>query len=333
MDVRDVHQIHPTDALATSLEPSHSQQQAFNALKDVVFGSLAGMAGKYVEYPFDTVKVRLQSQPDNKPLRYTGPLDCFRQSLRRDGFLGLYRGISAPLFGAAVETSSLFFSYRLAQDALQSTVYKTTDPLPLHALLGCGAFSGAFTSLLLTPIELIKCKMQVPVETSPGVFARQKPLSLIASVYRHYGISGFWHGQMGTLIRETGGSAAWFGTYESVTLAFKKLQQKIKLGKMEIQAETSLPVYQQMFAGALAGMSYNFLFYPADTIKSRMQTEAVAALLPGQRPKTFWSVGAALWRQHGLKGMYRGCGITCARSAPSSALIFSIYEYLKKTFA
>jgi ornithine carrier protein len=84
--------------------------QGAEALKDIVCGSTAGVVGKYIEYPFDTVKVRLQSQPDSLPLRYTGPLDCFKKSLQRDGFLGIYRGISAPLVGAAVETSTLFFS-------------------------------------------------------------------------------------------------------------------------------------------------------------------------------------------------------------------------------
>lgn len=80
------------------------------AIKDIVCGSAAGVVGKYIEYPFDTVKVRLQSQPDNVPLRYNGPIDCFKKSLQRDGFVGIYRGISAPLVGAAVETSTLFFS-------------------------------------------------------------------------------------------------------------------------------------------------------------------------------------------------------------------------------
>lgn len=84
--------------------------QGEEALKDVVCGSVAGIVGKYIEYPFDTVKVRLQSQPDHLPLRYTGPLDCFKQSLKQDGFLGIYRGISAPLVGAAVENACLFFS-------------------------------------------------------------------------------------------------------------------------------------------------------------------------------------------------------------------------------
>lgn len=89
---------------------THASGQGEEALKDVVCGSLAGIVGKYIEYPFDTVKVRLQSQPDTVPLRYNGPLDCFKKSLQRDGFLGIYRGISAPLVGAAVETSTLFFS-------------------------------------------------------------------------------------------------------------------------------------------------------------------------------------------------------------------------------
>lgn len=95
-------------------DASKSKEQAVDALKDIAFGSAAGIAGKFVEYPFDTVKVRLQSQPDHLPLRYNGPIDCFRQSFRQDGFAGLYRGISAPLVGAAIETSSLFFSVCLA---------------------------------------------------------------------------------------------------------------------------------------------------------------------------------------------------------------------------
>jgi ornithine carrier protein len=109
--------------MAYSEQPAQ-QQEAVGALsnkgkdaaKDIVFGSIAGIAGKIIEYPFDTVKVRLQSQVDGLPLRYTGPLDCFKQALKQDGFLGMYRGVSAPFLGAAVETSSLFFSVSLWSD-------------------------------------------------------------------------------------------------------------------------------------------------------------------------------------------------------------------------
>lgn len=105
----------------TLKENTHKKGQ--EALKDVVCGSVAGIVGKYIEYPFDTVKVRLQSQPDHLPLRYTGPLDCFKKSLRQDGFIGIYRGISAPLVGAAVENASLFFSVSAVPAVRKSTAH------------------------------------------------------------------------------------------------------------------------------------------------------------------------------------------------------------------
>lgn len=331
-----------------ALETSHSsssemmlENQGLEALKDICFGSTAGILGKFIEYPFDTVKVRLQSQSlqPGKP-HLTGPFDAFAAAFRSpEGPLhSLYRGISAPLLGAAIETSSLFFSYRLAQDALvcmtpslherQSRSSEKIE-LPFTALLTCGAASGAFTSLLLTPIELVKCKMQVPLV--PSHLASQLgyrttkplgPLRIISSIFRNQGLMGFWHGQLGTLIRETGGSAAWFGSYEGIKMLFLQYDPSVK--KID-----DVKIWQQMCAGATAGMAYNFAFYPADTIKSRMQTEDMKST---KSRTSFGSVGKQLWHESGIRGFYRGCGITVFRAAPSSAIIFSIYEGLRKYF-
>jgi ornithine carrier protein len=171
--------------------------------------------------------------------------------------------------------------------------------------------------------------MQVPAAASPA----QRPLSLISSIYRHHGLLGFWRGQLGTLIRETGGSAAWFGSYEGVSAAFRRYFPRESISSWknpEAPTETSiLPFYQQMIAGACAGVTYNFVFYPADTIKSRMQTEEVAVLTAGQSKTSFLTVGRKIWQLQGVRGLYRGCGITVFRAAPSSAFIFSIYESLR----
>jgi len=250
----------------------------------------------------------------------------------------------------------------------------------MRALILCGAASGAVTSLLLTPIELVKCKMQVSASSSSSTtHTTTSPLQLITTIFRTQGLLGFWHGQLGTLIRETGGSAAWFGSFEGMSLLFRKLRREKdetdgkmvraeaggggggragerRRGEEEQEKDTPLPLHQQLIAGASAGMAYNFVFYPADTIKSRMQTEEVVRGVSragegGSRAgegggvgrgesvtrpstgatkrQTFYQVGRALWRDQGLKGMYRGCGITVGRAAPSSALIFTVYEYLK----
>lgn len=308
-----------------------AQAQSIEALKDVVFGSTAGVLGKFIEYPFDTVKVRLQSQSAGPGhARLAGPLDAFAAAFRapEGPLINLYRGISAPLFGAAVETSCLFFSYRIAQDAVVSLTpslrkQKETSleriQLPFPMLLACGAASGAFTSVALTPIELVKCKMQVPIST-PGQAGRSPSIpQIIGNVFRTHGLLGFWHGQLGTLIRETGGSAAWFGSYEGVKMLYLKYDSSVH--KID-----DVKLWQQMTAGAVAGMLYNFAFYPADTIKSRMQTEEVGIAKQG----TFLGIGRDLWRQSGIRGFYRGCGITVFRAAPSSAIIFSVMEALRK---
>ena len=181
--------------------------------------------------------------------------------------------------------------------------------------------------------------MQVPTlhVTPPKVLGSLRqpgPFAVIASIYHHRGILGFWHGQFGTLIRETGGSAAWFGSYESIAGIFLSYKRD---DHPKARGHSKLLFWQQLLAGAAAGMSYNFIFFPADTVKSRMQTAAVehgherGAQVPHQ-PLRFWSTGAALWHEQGLKGLYRGCGITVARSAPSSAFIFLVFEELKGRF-
>ncbi|RMZ84527.1 hypothetical protein DV737_g1105, partial [Chaetothyriales sp. CBS 132003] len=312
--------------------------QGIEAAKDILYGSIAGVLAKFVEYPFDTVKVRLQSQSavSGQPI-LNGPLDAFAAAFRspEGPLVSLYRGLSAPLVGAAVETSCLFFSYRLAQDMVVSATPSLREErtrqakvqLPFSQLVMCGAGSGAFTSLALTPIELVKCKMQVPASTSHAaaqlgytITKPPGPVQIIAHIFRTQGLLGFWRGQLGTLIRETGGSASWFGSYEGVKLLYVRFDPSVN--KID-----DVRVWQQVTAGAAAGMTYNFAFYPADTIKSRMQVEEVGA---GKAKASFASTTKTLWRESGLRGFYRGCGITVFRSAPSSAIIFSIYEAFRK---
>jgi len=125
---------------------------------------------------------------------------------------------------------------------------------------------------------------------------------------------------MGTFLRETGGSAAWFGTYEYVS-SFLKSRHR--------QSTTTIPAQDLMFSGACAGMAYNLVLFPADSIKSRMQTDAISDVR-GKRGKGFWEVGKEMWKYGGIRVFYRGCLITVLRAAPSSAIIFWTYENLKK---
>jgi len=64
--------------------------------KGFVAGIFSGFAKLSVGHPFDTIKVRLQTSQRS---HFKGPLDCVLQTVRNEGFRGLYKGATPPLIG------------------------------------------------------------------------------------------------------------------------------------------------------------------------------------------------------------------------------------------
>jgi len=322
------------DALNPNIhDPSRRGSPAVRAAKDITFGSAAGIVSKVFEHPFDLTKVRLQAQVLDATARFRGPLDCLVQTFKKEGVRGLYRGLPAPVVGAMAENATLFLAYGELQNVTRQVGnIPVTQALSLPQLTLAAAGAGAITSFVLTPIELVKCKMQVQMLitpsstvaaaalTTPSVRELPGPFAILRDVIRTAGVRGLWLGQAGTLIRETGGSAAWFGTKE---LVCKLLRRDAP--------ERQLRPSESALSGACAGAAYNVAFFPADTVKSTMQTEA--ELRPGTiGQRSFSTVARELYRAQGMRGLYAGCGITVARSVPSSALIFWIYDGLRARF-
>ena len=211
--------------------------------------------------------------------------------------------------------------------------------------------------LARTPIELVKCKMQVqmlvapppsvspipavqfngtaPLNTSRAV-RLPGPIDVLKTVIKTTGFRGLWLGQTGTLIRETGGSAAWFGSKEfsaSILLAYRSKRHPDLVAEGRKLTKKDLLLWESALSGASAGILYNLVLFPADTVKSTIQTEEeLRPRAKGSPRPTFFGTLKQLYVKQGLRGLYAGCGITIARSVPSSALIFLIYDGLCKRF-
>lgn len=79
--------------------------------KDLTAGTFAGVAQLLVGHPFDTIKVKLQSQPaplPGQPPKFAGAMDAVKQTLAAEGPKGLYKGMGAPLATVAVFNAVLF---------------------------------------------------------------------------------------------------------------------------------------------------------------------------------------------------------------------------------
>ena len=69
---------------------------SFSVMKDILSGTVGGIAQIIVGHPLDTIKVRLQTQCATIPV-YNGTLDCTKKIFASEGLLGLYSGATAPL--------------------------------------------------------------------------------------------------------------------------------------------------------------------------------------------------------------------------------------------
>jgi len=85
------------------------------------------------------------------------------------------------------------------------------------------------------------------------------------------------------------------------------------------EKQSDIPLLWSALSGSVAGVAYWALPFPADTIKSKLQSDSrYFGMSFSQACKT-------ICREEGPRGLYRGCGITCARAMPSHALIFYFY--------
>ena len=275
-------------------------------LTDIINGSIAGALGKIIEYPFDTVKVRLQTQGSKV---FPTTWSCIRYTYKNEGIVkGFFQGISSPIFGASLENATLFVSYNQTSKFLERNFKNMSD---LNNILISGAVAGSCASFVLTPVELVKCRLQI-ANLNKNVANNLKDTNIsgtIMSVLKERGVLGLWQGQSGTFIRESFGGVACFATYELMKKALK-----------ERHGGEDNKTWELLLSGASAGVAFNASIFPADTVKSVMQTEHIS--LKGTVLKVF--------RTQGIAGFYRGLGITLIRAIPANATVFYTYETLSK---
>mmetsp|Transcript_24636 Transcript_24636/g.85700 ORF Transcript_24636/g.85700 Transcript_24636/m.85700 type:complete len:315 (-) Transcript_24636:99-1043(-) len=285
----------------------------FHPVKDFVAGTIGGFAGKIFEYPFDSVKVMMQTSETATP----SALSVFRDTIRAEGARGLYRGMAVPLAGTMLETSCLFTANGAVKQLLKYDASVPEEKLPMRHVLLAGGVSGLAVSFILTPIELVKCRLQVQTAALEAAAAGTAPpprltftgpVDCFTKSVAAEGLRVMYRGHAATVLREVPGTACWFGAYEAFARAMTP-----RGGRRE-----NLPASTIIMAGALGGMAYWGVFYPADTVKSIMQTGGPGSTLAG----TFRRV----YRAEGVRGLYRGIGPTLLRAAPANAAIFLFYE-------
>ena len=287
----------------------------WDACRDIFCGTVAGVVGKLAGYPFDTIKVRLQVE--GHP--YKGTMDCVLRVAKEEGLRGFYNGITAPIAGAAFENAGVFVFYGRGVAAYQYATGTVGQELPLDGIILAGAFSGLATATVLTPVELLKSRVQIEQQTAAAANRAPKYRGVFdcgMQVLRTSGFKALFDGYSATLVREIPGNACWFGFYE---MTLRKVFMPAGKTKKE-----DCPWYAFPIAGGAGGLGYWSALFPADTVKTRMQLDPMyqkLGLVKGLQH---------LYRQGGVRALYKGYAITACRAIPANATIFSAYEFTMK---
>ena len=143
-------------AAATALSAPASTSTVWLYLRGILSGTASGVTKMAVGHPFDTIKVRMQTEGGHG--RFSGSLDCLRQTLRNEGLRALYKGATPPLVGWGLIDSLLWGSLVQYRRILHSWQADQSQPLSLPGHFVAGGAAGLTSVILVTPIEQVKVR-------------------------------------------------------------------------------------------------------------------------------------------------------------------------------
>ncbi|CAN0171239.1 unnamed protein product [Ectocarpus sp. 6 AP-2014] len=286
-------------------------------LEHLVAGTVGGVSGALVSYPLDTVRVRMQTC--GKTLGVAGTASMLFQEA---GVAGFYRGVLSPMVGTGIIKAAVFGGYGLCQALVRRGTGKDNEELNLVDLGVAAMGSGLVGSFVVTPVERIKVVMQAALSSSPSasssVAARAgggyaNAWGCARGLVAEHGLRGGLYAGLGpTLLREVPGYAFYFATYEAC--------KRVLLGNGSGEDSSRGPVLlKTAVSGALAGIAAWLPTYPADVVKSRMQSA-------GGSGAGMISTASVMWKTEGLAPFYRGLSPTIVRAMVNHAATFLVYE-------
>ena len=286
-----------------------TKTRAYKIFKGVTAGALGGVNITLVGHPFDTLKVRLQTQPQHPPL-YNGLIDCFKKTIKMEGVKGLYAGMTSPLIGQMLFRATLFLSHsetkRYLSDDGQSALK------PYHLFLA-GSVGWGVGSIIECPFDVIKSQLQVQMmNKNEGIIKRRFATmgDCAAVIYRTNGITGLYHGYFAHLLRNIPAGALHLGIYDLI---------RINWAKRDGIHTSQLRMYQDMIAGSIAGVIFWSAVYPFDVVKSTLQSDAIVK--SERHYKGTWDCFRKLYADGGLRSFYRGLTPCVLRAIPANAVM------------
>ena len=253
-------------------------------------------------------------------------------------------------------------SYEYIKKALTDHLEKDkTDTFLVPGI--AGGIGRGISVTVASPLELARTLQMGRAALSGSHNSNESVLSILRSVYKTRGIGGLYKGWSPTLLRDCPFSAIYWISFEKTRPFFankidgyyethceEDYSAICESNSIMGQSNDILPTF---LAAASAGLVSGLLTQPFDVIKTLQQLEmdstrsikpqSTSATSPNHptgvseasteicKPQLKKSITLKnLWREGGLRFLYRGLSMRMASVLPGSAIFVTVYETVKK---
>ncbi|KAE8406161.1 mitochondrial carrier domain-containing protein [Aspergillus pseudonomiae] len=322
-----------------------------------VAGAIAAVTVDFLVYPMDTLKTRIQSPNYNHLYKdATG-------AIKRDVlFRGLYQGVWSVVLATVPSSGAFFTTYETTKRMLthSSTQYQyqshqsknqppnplpITHPLPTPLIHALSSSLGEMVSCaILTPAEVLKQNAQVLNMNSPTTTAAatQSATIHVLAKFRHRPWR-LWSGYTALVGRNLPFTGLHFPVFEGVRAWLVDYWRGGKNGGVVNEGGNEVGVLERAVltgvAAGVAGTVASVVTTPIDVVKTRVMLGASQEEVKGSektvgKVKGTLAVGREVWREEGVRGLFRGGALRSVWSAFGMSIYLGIYEggrmYLEK---
>jgi len=209
------------------------------------------------------------------------------------------------------------------EEVKEQAVEATKKTLSGLRSLAAGGVGGVCAVVVGHPFDLVKVRMQT---AEKGVYSGA--IDVVRKTIAREGLArGLYAGVSAPLVGVTPMFAVSFWGYD--------------MGKALVDRFSTVPVKnntpqysigQISAAGFFSAIPMTLITAPFERVKVLLQIQGQKKLGPGEKPKYSGGVDVVrqLYKEGGIRSVFRGSAMTLARDGPGSAAYFATYEYVKR---
>lgn len=239
------------------------------------------------------------------PVHHLSIVQCIRHIVQHEGPLALFKGLGPNLVGVAPSRAVYFCTYSQAKQFWNSLL-PPDSPIVHVCSASCAGF---MASTLTNPIWFVKTRLQLDFNKDNRMTAMQ----CVRRIYATSGILGFYKGI----------TASYMGISETIVhfVIYEAIKAELMAHRSPEAGDerSSKDFLEFMMAGAISKTVASCVAYPHEVARTRLREE-------GSKYTGFWQTLGLVFKEEGIRGVYRGLTTQLVRQIPNTAIMMSTYE-------